>query len=685
LTLSGTERRRLVTSSLVGTSLGGVAYLLILLNFSTDIGRSVIALRYAAAFFETQGSAFLDGHLAVPDGSMSIEGFVVDGHTYMYFGPFPALLRIPMLLVTQDFNGQMTVTSMLVAWIVFAIFTTRLLWLVRGGLLGADTPVTTRQAVLAGIFLAGITGGTTLTFDASLPWVYHEVYLWQTALVVAAAYWMVRVALDPTGSAVRWLALTALCAVLTRITGGWGVCLGVVALGIWMLRGRSFEGRRRLAPWVLAAGLVPLAIGITYNMVKFGHPYLFPLQDQVWTDTNQHRRFALAANGGTITGPQFFTSSLATYFDPFGIRFVDYFPWVTLPAHAAEGQASAVIDQSYRTGSVTSFMPLWLLMALGSLTVVLRRTPDTARGLAIRALRPAVLATVLMTGGVMGYGYLANRYTSEFVPALVVGSIISFWALVARWAAVSRLLAVGLGVVLALGGLFSVAAQAAVGFSTAASLYGGEELARYLTLQDETSGGPGTDFARLISHSDALPVGGEADDLHIRGDCDGLYLNTGDAYQPWVIVEERSRVVSVRFPERMTRAVVPLFVTHGDATRQIYLQTWRDGGVQLGIHNENGDYLGPLFRPLPGEVLRVGLRTDSSLGYMELSSTPGGFVGYVPIQEWGRDWISRIGSVDELVSAPTRLPGSGIRVDPGRGLTPTLCERLARNNGIDLS
>ena len=127
---------------------------------------------------------------------------------------------------------------------------------------------------------------------------------------------------------------------LTRTTGGWGVCLGAVALGIWMLRGRSFAGARRFGPWVIAAGLVPLAVGITFNMLKFGHPYLFPLQDQVWTTLNQHRRFALEANGGTITGPQFFTSSFVTYFDPTGIRFVDYFPWITLPPENAAGDAA---------------------------------------------------------------------------------------------------------------------------------------------------------------------------------------------------------------------------------------------------------------------------------------------------------------------------------------------------------
>ena len=38
-----------------------------------------------------------------------------------------------------------------------------------------------------------------------------------------------------------------------------------------------------------------------------------------------------------ITGPQFFPTSLVNYFRPDGIRFVDYFPWVTLPAEPARG------------------------------------------------------------------------------------------------------------------------------------------------------------------------------------------------------------------------------------------------------------------------------------------------------------------------------------------------------------
>ena len=47
-----------------------------------------------------------------------------------------------------------------------------------------------------------------------------------------------------------------------------------------------------------------------------------------------------------------------------------------------------MIDQSYRTGSVTAFMPLWLLMALAALPVILRRTSEGAAGQGVRALRP---------------------------------------------------------------------------------------------------------------------------------------------------------------------------------------------------------------------------------------------------------------------------------------------------------
>ena len=57
-------------------------------------------------------------------------------------------------LVTREFDGRLTVLSMAVAWLVLAVVTTRLLWLVRDVLHGAN-PVSRRQAALISVAKAG--------------------------------------------------------------------------------------------------------------------------------------------------------------------------------------------------------------------------------------------------------------------------------------------------------------------------------------------------------------------------------------------------------------------------------------------------------------------------------------------------------------------------------------------------
>ncbi|MEP6814299.1 MAG: hypothetical protein ABI873_01970 [Marmoricola sp.] len=653
-----------------------------LMNFGRDLGRPARSLQFGSNFFELQAHALMDGRLYVPNGSLGIEGFVNHAHTFMYFGPFPALLRIPVLLMTGDFDGRLTVTSMGIAWIVFAVMTTRLLWLVRECLY-PDRAVTRFDALLAALFLAAATGGTVLTFDASLPWVYHEAYLWSTALVVTSLYWMVRVALDPTPPAMRWLGLAALCTVLTRTPAGWGVCIGILGLGLWMRFGRSQADRRQVARFVLAVGAVPLVIGIAVNMAKFGNVILFPLQDQVWTSVNQHRRDALRLNHGSITGLQFFQTSLVNYFNPGGIRFVDYFPWITLPPENARAYGGAFIDQSYRTGSVTAFSTLLLMLALVGVPVLLRRR----RGLPVQALRPPALAAFAMTGGVMAYGYVAYRYTSEFVPALVLGGAIGLWFVadrLSRSGILARWLRWPTAALMAGFVAFAVLANMAVGFGAAAQTYRGAPLERYVSLQMRLSGGPAGSFHGLVRHGDAVPANQPGtDQLYVRGDCEALYLNTGDAYERWVIVQERSHVVEVDFARKFKAGRTLLFTVHGIHDRTVWLQTHAKHLAQLLLVNEDGTFYGPLFSPVPGEPVRVGIGTDSSLGYAAVTSSPGGFAGYLPMSEWDRNWINENGWIQDAVTSTTSE--DGFTVKPESGLPLPLCQRVAREAGLDVS
>jgi hypothetical protein len=674
----GENDRLIRKSSTWGLALGGIIYFALLFNFGLDPWRTAVQQRFASNFFDLQAQAFLDGHISVPTNSLGIEGFVVDDHTYMYFPPFPALLRIPFMLVTHEFDGRLSLLSMAIAWLVFATMTSKLFWLIRAS--GRrDAIISASEAVTSAIFLAAATGGTVLVFDAALPWVYHEVYLWAVALAIGALFWLIRVSLRPEPTAIWWLAAFSLGTILTRTTGGWAICAVVMATGFWILSGRLHPQQRRSGLGVLAAGLVPLLIAATYNFIKFRHPYLFPLQDQVWTQVNEHRRKALARNGGTITGPQFFLTSLVNYFRPDGIRFVDYFPYITLPAEPAKPYGGAFLDQSYRTGSITAFMPLLCFLSVWGCVSTMRRRASHG----IRTLRLPLLGALAISGGVMGYGYVTYRYTSEFVPLLVVGSAIGVCH-ISRLIGESRpWIRRGVNISLALLASFSVLANVLTGVALTQQTWRGDRLVNYVSLQQHISSVTGDRLSDTVSHSAILPSNGRTDELRIIGDCQGLYLNIGDQYEPWLVVEQRDRIVKIKVSSTGIRdGRVYLFTVYGRKTRYIDLETSADQRMRFVVVDPDIRFPGPWLNLLPGQEVDLTLHARPEISQIELSSVPGGAVGYVPLVEWDKDWISRVAVIDQTFATPRIQANAGMAITGGWGPPLGLCRRLAESAGI---
>lgn len=662
------QRHRKIWATAAGLTVGGIAYFLTLLDYSTKLTRTANSLGYASNFFDFQGRAFLDGRLDVPRGSLGIEGFIIGDKEYMYFPPFPSLLRLPVLMTTHEFDGKLTLLSMGLAFVLMAVMTARLVWLVRDCMCG-DAEVTRYEAVSVAVFLALATGGSVLTYNASLPWVYHEVYAWAVPLVIGAMYWMIRVQREPSRKTIGWLAAFALCSIMTRTTGGWAVCLAAIGLGVWVLLNRPPARQRGLCWGVIAAGAVPLLAGVAYNWVKFKHPYLFPLEDQIWTQVNEHRRDALDANGGTITGPQFLPTAWTSYFRPDGIRFVEYFPWITLPAEPVEPVGNAVIDQSYRTGSVPAFMPGLFLLTCAALPVLLGRRIHHE----IRMLRAPFVAGLLVTGGVMAYGYFAYRYTCEFVPMLVIGGAIGQTALTAWVDTHGRLLkSIGLAVLVVLTG-FSIAANMLTGFTASALTRGGASLERYLEVQERLSG---DEQRSLVSTTDAYPTGGKADEIRIVGDCDELYLNTGDTYEPWKLVQRRGTVVSITLDPDVKPIRIPLIEINTELKRTVWLDTNRRHQARIVIRSERGLQRGQWFEVPPPYKLSVGVLDKPELGHAEVQSTPGGFVGYVRTFDWDSNWVAQPTTIEIVESGRQRALRAGIAIRPGLGLAPSLCTRL---------
>lgn len=675
---ASSDRRRLV-STVAGLVAGGAAFFLTLLNFGTDLTRTTNASRIFSGFFDFQARAFLDGRVDIAPDLLGIEGFLHDGKTYTYFPPFPALMRLPVLMTTREFDNQLTLLSMVLAWVVLAVVVTKLAWLALSSVTGTDE-VSLTSAALVSIFIASATGGTVLTFDASLPWVYHEVYLWAVVGAIGAFYWLVRALVNPRSHELRWLCGFTFVAIGTRATEGWAICLVVLVIGVSLrLQRRDLQRRRHWWKFVLVAA-VPLAVSIALNYYKFDSIFMFPLQDQVWTQVNEQRRLALAANGGSLTGPQFFTTSFMAYFRPDGIRFVDYFPWVTLPAQPAPAFNGAVVDQTYRTGSVTAFMPLLLALLMLATVACFRRSATPG----LRLFRGPIVAGVLVTGGVMGYGYYSMRYTSDFVPALVVGGAVGTALLAGfvRDRAFARVVTLGLfaGVT-----VFTLVAQMAISHYTTAIYYRGQPLADYVALQHRISGGA---MAEHVSAGSGFPTGGHTDDLAIRGDCETLFINTGDLYEPWLPVEQRDRVVTLAKTGDLRPGTVRLLEVAG--TSPMWIDVEIDDADQYRFDLRWGENRGTTeWVPFPqAGSIDVGIRNRLDVQLWEFT-VPQNFsaqvpetIAQLPSAYFDKDWKALEGNitVHETSSDWDRL---GLDLSAGLGHDLALCRSIA--DGADIS
>jgi hypothetical protein len=531
------DLRRYTRSVTIAGLLALVAYLLVLWDFGVNPLRTALGGADFSGFYDLQMRQFFHGRLDVPRGDIGLEAFALRGKEYMYFPPGPSLLRAPVLLVTSELDGNLTAFSMLGAWIVTTVLVALLMWrvrlLVRGGaVLGRA------EAIGFGVLLFTLVSGSVHLYLGSLPFVYHEAYAWAIAMALGATFVLIGLLHRPSTRAAVAAGAFTLGAVLSRTTAGWACAGGLILAALWYLSGRSDQPLpRRWVATLLAAAFVPLAIGVALNWVKFRHPYIFPLEDQVWTRMSAQRRAALEANGGDLVSPRILPATLVGYFRPDGIRFTSLFPYITLPAEVPQNYGGSFLDQVYRTGSVVAFMPLLLLLSIWGMVTAFRR--GVSRG--VRTLRIPLLTVLAIPVAIMIYGYIAMRYTAEFIPLFALASTIGFIDLARRLEARPRLVKPAFAA-LAVLATFGFLANLAVSVSSARTAQPGTPLTQFVKVQRAISDrSPGRPFDDLIHQAPTLPHGGPADRLQIVGECDALFLGSGDPLAPWIPVEVQSR------------------------------------------------------------------------------------------------------------------------------------------------
>lgn len=513
--------RRFVWAITVGMVVVAVPYLFVLWNLWTGSFNPFRAVG-PSNFYEIQAQSLVRGHLDVAPGKLGVEAFIHGGHAYTYFGIFPSILRMPVMAILPPLDGHMTAPSLLLAWLVTGVFASMLLWRVRI-LARGRIVMGWAEAVSCGVLVAAITGGSVLVYLAANPWVYDEDLAWSVALMTGSLFALLGIMEKPSRRRVTGAGLLILAASLNRLTTGWACIIAALLVAGWLALGRGGAEKRRWTLPVLAAGLVPLLVEATVNWAKFGAPFTLPLAEQVWTQINAHRRHFLAVNGGRGFSLRFLPSTVVAYLKPSGLRLSSIFPFITLPDTPPQIVGNVVLDQTYSTASVPASMPLLFLLSVWGLVTAFR---PRAVGL-LRFTRVLLVGAAAATAGVLLWGYIADRYLADFMPILILASVIGLVDLWRRVGNRSRRLRGFLMAALAIFAAFSVVANVGAAMESM-NVWTSGQAVRFVEAQKALSLGS---LASTVDRGPTLPYWAPTGQIFDVNSCSGLYLSSGTTFR----------------------------------------------------------------------------------------------------------------------------------------------------------
>ncbi len=563
------SRRRFTMAVVIGIGVMAVPFLYLLWDLWSGGPNPLRGVPYDN-FYDLQARAMFHGHLSLPGGQMGIEAFAHDGRDYTYFGIFPSLIRMPILLVTNAFDGDLTAPSILVAWLATGLFTSLMLWRLRILMRGAAL-VGRIEAVCYGVFVAAIMGGSVVIFLGATPFIYNEDFAWSIPLTVGSLFAMIGVMQRPSWGRIAASFLLVLCANLDRTPTGWGCVIGAILIAGWFALGLGGDTNRRWALPMVAVGVVPFAAGCAVTYAKFGIPVGLPMADQVWAAVNAHRRYFLAANGGKAFSFKFLPSTLAAYLQPFAIRFTGLFPYVIPPGAPAPWLGGAVMDQTYPTASLTATSPLLLLLSIWGAVTAFR---PKALG-QIRYARIILVAAAAGTSGVLLWGYISQRYIADLMPFVIVGAAVGLIDLLRRLSGRTRRARGTALAVLTVAAIYCIVANVAISLWPVSDWTLGQA-AQFVSAENALSVTP---LAPTVRHGAHLPYWAPSGQLFIANHCSGLYLSTGDTLKDvpgqliqhltWLPVEQEAGIthtIGYTFNQPASHLTGPVTIfTYGSA------------------------------------------------------------------------------------------------------------------------
>lgn len=233
--------------------------------FAMTGGRDIFIKEVLGGAYDSQAEHFLRGDVGVDSDAIAHETMNVDGKVRMYFGPFPALLRIPLNFIYPPGHGKWSRISGFCAGII-ALFA--FAGLVQTSL--RSTPLSSRARNLLGnACVIGFALGSPLLLLLGNLSIYDEAIIWGFAWSLAALHFAWRSRITEDAGLTRSLLAFSFCAgaaLLARATFGMPFVLIAPLLAIRLFHRQPI---RNMTALFLPLGAA-LAFYLFLTYAKFG-------------------------------------------------------------------------------------------------------------------------------------------------------------------------------------------------------------------------------------------------------------------------------------------------------------------------------------------------------------------------------------------------------------------------------
>ena len=393
--------------------------------FTMTGGRQVFVNEVLGKAYDSQAEHFLRGDVGVDGDAIKHEVMVVNGKSYMYFGPFPAFLRIPLNYIYPGGRGHWSRISGFCAGMIALLAFAGLIRIA----LRAPQLSSRWQNWLGNASLVGFALGSPLLLLLGNLSIYNEAIIWGLAWSVAALYFALRSREAEGYVLTRSLITFSLCAgaaLLSRATFGAPFLLIAPVLALRLFRRNPVRN--------LAALLLPLVAAFLFYLfltyARFGDFSGMPMR---YSTNSEQREFAVKHG--------LFRLDRVPY------SFADYFflrrpelqhkPPFLKASRQPYNQSTLYVMPFTETYSSLLWCSSWILLgAVIGVAMLLR--PGGSDGVD-RTIAGIFFLQVIIILSFMG---LAQRYAAEFYPFLIFAFL--FFLRSGRFAFQLRYLLIGL-------------------------------------------------------------------------------------------------------------------------------------------------------------------------------------------------------------------------------------------------